>query len=72
ATLSSDATELTVQRYDSGETILSGYYSASGGGWIIKNSKEFTSEEKKRILQLKEIRDTQVQQPNKSVEGQER
>ncbi|MBE9213756.1 relaxase/mobilization nuclease domain-containing protein [Plectonema cf. radiosum LEGE 06105] len=69
ATLSSDATILKVQRYDSGETILSGYYSASGGGWIIKNSKEFTSEEKKRILQLKEIRDTQVQQPNKSVEG---
>ncbi|NJM21724.1 MAG: relaxase/mobilization nuclease domain-containing protein [Richelia sp. RM2_1_2] len=69
ASLSSDATELTVQRYDSNETILSGYYSPSDGGWVITDSKKFTSEEKKRIIQLKKRTNTLLQQPNKSVEG---
>lgn len=69
ATLSSDASILEVQRYDSNETILSGYYSPSDGGWVITNSKEFTEEEKKRILQLKERTNTLLQQPDKSVEG---
>lgn len=69
ATLSSDASILEVQSIDSNETILSGYYSPSDGGWVITDSQKFTETEKKRILQLKELINEQVQQPNQSVKG---
>ena len=69
ASLNSDASILEVRRRDSNETILSGYYSPSDGGWVITDSQKFTEREKKRILQLKERSNERVQQPNQSVEG---
>ena len=69
ASLNSDASILEVRRREGNETILSGYYSPSDGGWVITDSQKFTEKEKKRILQLKELINEQVQQPNQSVEG---